>query len=84
MKLVEKIKLKITKEERNILLHEMEKYVQTGNMLVHSILDGSLPSYPSSAKFNAPLQSSIKAQCVRTARELIAKYRKNVRKYEQR
>ena len=83
MKLVEKVKLKITKLERDILLYEMGKYVQTVNMLIHSILDGSLPSYPSCAKFDASLQSSIKTQCVRTARELIVRYRKNIRKYEQ-
>ena len=83
MKLVEKVKLKIMKLERDILLYEMGKYVQTGNMLIRSILDGILSSYPSSAKFDAPLQSSIKTQCVRTARELIARYRKNIRKYEQ-
>ncbi len=81
MQLSETIKLYLTKTERFLMTQTMDEYVKTVNGLVAQANDGIDMSRFTSKTIKANLQSSIKNQCIRDAKSIIAKHKKALREF---
>ena len=81
MQLSETIKLKMTKEQKALVVEAMNEYINTVNCLVSDVFDNnkSISKY-TSADVKADLPSALKNQCIRDAKSIVKKHNKDVRK----
>ena len=72
MQLSETIKLKMTKEQKALVVAAMNEYINTVNCLVSDVFDNnkSISKY-TSADVKADLPSALKNQCIRDAKSVV-------------
>ena len=81
MQLSETIKLKMTKEQKTLVVAAMNEYINTVNCLVSDVFDNnkSINKY-TSADVKADLPSALRNQCIRDAKSVVKKHNKDVQK----
>ncbi len=79
MQLSETVKLYMTENQKVFVIRTMDEYIDTVNGLVSDAANGiSITGY-TSKDVDAQLPSALKNQCIRDARSIINKYRKECR-----
>ncbi len=84
MQLSETVKLYMTKEQRSLVSSAMNEYIRTVNSLVSVAVCGTSISKYTTADIAADLPSAIANQCIRDAKSILNKYKKECRKADAR
>ena len=77
MQLTETIKLYPTAYQKQIVLDTMKEYIDTVNGIVSTAMSGISISKFTTADVNANLPSALTNQCIRDAKSIVKKFRKN-------
>ncbi len=80
MQLSETVKLYMTKEQRTLITTTMVEYISTVNSLVSVAAAGTSISNYTTADIAANLPSALTNQCIRDAKSIMNKYKKQCRK----
>ena len=76
MQLVETVKLYLNSEQQQLVIHAMNEYIATVNMLVSMDIEGTSIAKITTANVKVDLPSALTNQCIRDAKSIVKKYRR--------